>query len=252
MKQSYIYPIHYQDVDADRYLRLYTLENHILTTAGLSADELGCGIHQLLGYNYTWVLAHLNMELKYLPVHSDVIRIETWIESNSHCLSARNFRIWLEQSSRGRETGLIGEVKSVWTVLDLGKREIVNAFEMPMFRDVVDGEVLTMPRAARITPIDTPTHEGTHTVVYSDMDYNGHCNSCKYLEMMLNTRFPEFIRKGRSEGEETPIRVDINYQKEVGLGEQMHILCRETEDDIMYQEKTESGATSCTCRIAKI
>jgi acyl-ACP thioesterase len=121
-----------------------------------------------------------------------------------------------------------------------------------MFHDVVDGEKTEMSRAARVSATDTPTHEGEHTVVYSDLDYNGHCNSCKYLEMMLNTRFPAFLRAARQAGRECPLRLDINYQKEVGEGEQMHICCFETEDDIRYIGKTREGAVSCTCRIAKM
>ena len=44
MKYRYNYIIPYQDVDASRRLRLYTMENYLLNVAGRVADEMGFGI----------------------------------------------------------------------------------------------------------------------------------------------------------------------------------------------------------------
>ena len=47
MKYKYEYEIKYQEVDFNRRLRLYVLENYLLETAGRVADELGFGIKYL-------------------------------------------------------------------------------------------------------------------------------------------------------------------------------------------------------------
>ena len=249
MKYYYDFTVPYQDVDMDRRLRLYTLENYLLGYAAQTADRIGFGIPQLLPYNYTWIITNLNAELDYLPTHNDTIQIETWIESNHHSLSTRNYRLYLTNNG---EHKLIGKVKSVWAVLELTRREIVNPFNMPMFEGCEDGEVLEINRCARIRGINEPTTTGEHTVVYSDMDYNRHCNSCKYLEMMLNTRFPEFIRQAREKGEQTGVKLEITYSKEAQLAETLKILCAETENDTCYQETNSEGLTCCTCRISKL
>ena len=173
-KYNYEYEIKYQEVDAQKKLRLFNLENYLLEVAGLVADELGFGIWTLHPRGLTWILTRLSVELFELPTYCQKVRFETWIESNVHMLSTRDFRIYTGDK-------LIGQCKSVWAVLDMNKREIVNCFDEPIFEGSVDGEVLEMTRV-RMTTIPEPTGIMPHRIVYSDIDYNEHCNSCRYLQ----------------------------------------------------------------------
>ena len=43
MKYNYEYEIKYQEVDGEKKLRLFNLENYLLEVAGTVADELGFG-----------------------------------------------------------------------------------------------------------------------------------------------------------------------------------------------------------------
>lgn len=233
MKYSFEYEIKYQEVDGNRRLRLFNLENYLLEIAGRVADELHYGIASLLPMGLTWILTRLSIEMDELPTHCDHVRFETWIESNAHMLSTRNFRIY----SGDR---LIGRCKSVWAILDLTKREIVNIFDTPMFADAVDGEVMEMPRV-RMTTIPEPTGYASHTIVYSDIDYNGHCNSCRYLQALTDAYLPEYYGKR--------VRLDINYSKEAMLGEMMQIYYLVSEEGVQYQMKNEAGETSCSAKI---
>ena len=151
MKYRHTITVPYQDVDATRRVRLYTMENYLLNIAGKVADAMGFGIPDLLPMNYTWIITHMNMEMLYLPKHGEEMIVETWIERNAHMLSVRDFRIYQAQED-GTER-LIGCAKSVWAVLDLTSREIVNIFDHEMFEGSVDGEMLNMARAPRLKPI---------------------------------------------------------------------------------------------------
>ena len=144
MKYSYEYEIKYQEVDGRKRLRLFNLENYLLEVAGTVADALGFGIAKLHPMGLTWILTRMSIEMSELPTHCEKVRFETWIESNAHMLSTRNFRIYSGER-------LIGQVKSVWAVLDLEKREIVNVFNDPMFEGCVDGEVIEMARVRMTT-----------------------------------------------------------------------------------------------------
>lgn len=234
MKYNYEYEIKYQEVDGEKKLRLFNLENYLLEVAGTVADELGFGIAKLHPRGLTWILTRLSVEMYDLPTHCQKVRFETWIESNAHMLSTRDFRIY----SGDR---LIGQCKSVWAVLDLAKREIVNIFDDPMFENCVDGEVIDMPRV-RMTTIPEPTGVVPHKVVYSDIDYNGHCNSCKYLQAMTDAYLPDYYGK--------KVRLDINYQKEAMLGEELQTLYLVTEDGVQYQQKNQHGETSCSAKVS--
>ena len=233
MKYNYEYEIKYQEVDGEKKLRLFNLENYLLEVAGTVADELGFGIAALHPRGLTWILTRLSVEMYELPTHCEKVRFETWIESNAHMLSTRNFRIYSGDK-------LIGQCKSVWAVLDLAKREIVNIFDDPMFANCVDGEVIDMPRI-RMTTIPEPTGIVPHKVVYSDIDYNGHCNSCRYLQAMTDAYLPDYYGK--------KVRLDINYQKEAMLGEELQTLYLVTEDGVQYQQKNSHGETSCSAKI---
>lgn len=233
MKYSYEYEIKYQEVDVQRKLRLYNLENYLLEVAGTVADSLNFGIARLHPMGLTWILTRMSIEMFELPTHCDRIRIETWIESSAHMLSSRNFRIY-----KGEK--LIGQAKSVWAVLDMEKREIVNIFDHPMFDNSIDGEVIEMARV-RMTTIPEPTGVVPHKVVYSDIDYNGHCNSCRYLQAMTDAYLPDYYGK--------KVRLDINYSKEAMLGETLQTYYLVTADGVQYQQKNEAGETSCSAKI---
>ena len=220
-------------MDAKKKLRLFNLENYILEVAGTVADELGFGIANRHPRGLTWILTRLSVEMYELPTHCQRVRFETWIESNAHMLSTRNFRIYSGDK-------LIGQCKSVWAVLDLEKREIVNIFDDPMFEGCVDGEAIEMARV-RITTIPEPTGCVAHKVSYSDIDYNGHCNSCRYLQAMTDAYLPDYYGK--------KVRLDINYQKEAMLGENLQTLYLVAPDGVQYQLKNAAGETSCSAKI---
>lgn len=240
MKNSYVFEIQPQQVDMYRKLRLYALENYLLNVAGFASNEQGYGIQHLLPYNYTWVIVRLQLEMKYIPTHNESIRVETWIEQNAHMLSTRDFRIYLIDSTSHKER-LIGRATSVWAVLDLDKREIVNAFDKPMFDNTVDGEQINMPKPARLTPIINPTGIVPYTIQYSDCDYNRHCNSCKYLERMLDAYHVNVQNNG--------ISLIINYIKEVKIEEHIQTLFLTSSQSTQYQQIDNDKHILCSCRI---
>ncbi len=239
MKYFYDYDIKYQEVDASQRLRLPNLENYLLEVAGTVADQIGFGIKRLHPERKTWVLTRLTFIVDYLPTYLEHMTIETWIESHAHMISTRDFRIYITDKDGNRRQ--IGECTSQWAVLDMDKREIVNIFDYPIFEGVVDGERLDIPRSARLQPITEPTGVESHVVQYTDVDYNNHCNSCKYFEAMVNAALPDTAGKR--------IRLDINYQHEVRLGEKIDTLYLVLPDGIQYQQKNAKGETSCAAKI---
>lgn len=251
MKYRHTIIVPYQDVDASRRLRLYSMENYLLNVAGKVADEMGIGIPALLPMNYTWIITHANIEMLYLPKHGEQMIVETWIERNAHMLSVRDFRIYQPQADGSEK--LIGCAKTVWAVLSLDTREIVNIFDTPIFDGAVDGEVLNMARAPRMRPINlddletiteaTQAGEILHEIQYSDVDYNRHCNSCKYLEWMVNAVQMDGTH---------PFRLDINYQKELYQGDRMFTRFLKTPQVIQYQQVDENGTTCCSARVSVI
>lgn len=235
MKYSYEYTIRYQDVDETKHLRWVALEEYLLEIAGTVADNLGFGIARLHPMGLTWILTHISVEMTEMPAPNEHIALETWIEQNAHMLSVRNFRIYKIEDGNRR---MIGRCKSVWAVLDMEKREIVNVFDHEMFAGSVDGEVLPMARSSRMSALPEEAHEQPYTIRYSDLDYNRHCNSCKYLQALLDAYRPV-------NNTTRPMRLDIHYAREVHEGMQTTIRYVQDGDITRYQMLTEDGMTSC-------
>ena len=122
------------------------------------------------------------------------------------------------------------------------------------FDGAVDGEVLNMTRAPKMRPIMLDDLEDDsnalrvgevlHEIQYSDVDYNRHCNSCKYLEWMLNAV--------QLADNQRPFRLDINYVKELYQGEQMYTRFVKTAQSTQYQQVDENGTTCCSAKITQI
>ena len=240
MKYFYEHKIKYQEVDGQRKLRLANQENYLLEVAGVMADDLGFGIAKLHPMGLTWILTRLSVEMDEMPTHCEKVTFETWLESNVHMLSTRNYRIY---SGWGEEKRLIWFCKIVWAVLDMQKREIVNCFDLPIFEGSVDGEVLEMTRN-RMTTLPEPTGSVPHKIVYSDIDYNMHCNSCRYLQAMTDAYLPDYYGK--------KMRLDINYSKEVMLGDELMTHYLVSEDSVQYQQRNGAGEICCSAKITVI
>ena len=86
--------------------------------------------------------------------------------------------------------------------------------------------------------------EVLHEIQYSDVDYNRHCNSCKYLEWMVNAQ--------QAYDNQKPFRLDINYVKELYQGDKMWTRFLKTSDAVQYQQVDENGTTCCSAKISQI
>lgn len=262
MKYTYEYTIRYMDVDDTKHLRWVALEEYLLEVAGTVSDDLGYGIGVLHPRDLTWIITHLAVQMSYMPMPQEHIVFETWIEQNAHMLSTRDYRIYLkpQADSSRQEWRLIGECKSVWAVLDMEKREIANIFDDPILKDSVDGEVLPMPRSSRMVALpDAP--RVPYTIRYSDLDYNRHCNSCKYLQAMLDTYLPKSMvawqlgqaagAKNNEQGQEQ-WRLDVHYSREVYAGEQTTIAYQDKDESVRYQLLNAEGLTSCAAALQRV
>lgn len=237
MKYYRDYKINYRDLDDTMHLRLVALEEYLLETAGSVADYLGFGVHALHQRGYTWVVTTFAIEVSSLPTIGDKLHVETWIESLTHGLSVRNFRLFV-----GNEQ--IGQARSVWTVIDLTKRELASIFADPIFDGCVDGEPLPISRAQRVKGLLEGTQQ-PYTIRYSDLDYNKHCNSCKYLQMMLDAARPDLTNFYAGNQR---LRLDIQYLREVHLNEKVTLIFN-TEQNYQYQLLTPDGLLSCSAII---
>ncbi len=237
LKFQYDYPIQYQEVDGARYLRLYTLENYLLNSAGLAADTLGIGSQWLTPQDMTWVLTNITLDIDRLPQANQTLTVETWVEDFAHMLSPRNYALYVDGEKAG-------QVRTVWAVISLLDRTIQNIFDYPEFETIERGEKIAIPRIRYGKPLEEADGTWEHTIEYSDIDYNQHCNSCKYLEFMLNAHQPAFL------GE--PMIVDLKYAKELHKGDEICVNYKMVDEQtIRYEIRAKEDNSLCVSALMK-
>lgn len=182
MKRSYFFHVHYADVGMKLIMKPHILEEIILNSACRAADDDGFGIPDLNRQNKSWVLARFQLDVIEWPALKDDIEIETWVESYRMGFSMRDFRVY-RISGDYRE--LLATSKTAWAIIDLTTRENVNIFDQQIFAEHLDGEILNLKIDVRPDK-NADTEEREYIIQYADIDQNGHCNSARYPQMMLN------------------------------------------------------------------
>ena len=179
-------------VDFTGRLTMGVLGNHLLNCAGFHASERGFGIAEINENHYTWVLSRLAIELEDMPRQYEDFSIHSWIENVYRLFTDRNFELL------NKDGKTIGYARSVWAMISMETRQPADLFTL-------HGESLNHYASDRECPIAKPgrirvTQQepvAEYLTKYSDIDINGHVNSIKYIEHILDL-FPMETFKEKS------------------------------------------------------
>ena len=104
----------------------------------------------------------------------------------------------------------------------------------------LQGEVEMMPSfEPRKVPAPDAEPVLTHKVAYSDIDFNRHVNTMRYIEMMLDVLPIERF------AEERPLRLDINFLKEARYGQTLSVALEERGSQTLVEIRSDAGAALC-------
>ena len=198
------------------------LGNHLLNAADFHSTDRGFGMHYLNTIGRTWVLSRLAVELSEMPQAYDRFSVETWVESAMRYFTNRNFRIL-----GGKEPKVYGYGRSVWAMIDVATRQPVDLLS------VNDGKLAEYVEKDKPCPIEKPSRAKmaddapavrTFVAQYSDIDMNGHVNSVKYIEHVLDLWDTAWFSQH-------PLRrFDIAYVAESRLGDELTLYCEQTDE----------------------
>ena len=206
-------------VDVNGKLTMGVLGNHLLNCAGFHASERGFGIAEVNENHYTWVLSRLAIELEDMPRQYEPFSIDTWVENVYRLFTDRDFALV------NKEGKTIGYARSVWAMISMETRKPADLLNL-------HGGSLTDYVCDRECPIDKPgrikvaTEEPVwvYQTRYSDIDINGHVNSIKYIEHILDL-FPMETFK-----EKQVKRFEMAYVAESYYGDSLSFYKEEKED----------------------
>ena len=165
------------------------LGNHLLNAADFHSNDRGYGMNYLMPRHRTWVLSRLAIEMEEMPKSYDRFFVETWVESAMKYFTSRNFRISGPDSDSGEGEKVYGYGKSVWAMIDTETRQPVDIFSIHdgLIRAYIEDEKpCPMASGSRVKVSAAATLVRSIDTYYSDVDVNGHINSVKYIEHILD------------------------------------------------------------------
>ncbi|MBR1548837.1 MAG: acyl-[Prevotella sp.] len=159
------------------------LGNHMLNAADFHSAARGFGMQYLLGIHRSWVLSRLAIEMNDMPAMYTKFCVETWVESAMRYFTSRNFAVI------GTDGKTYGYGRSIWAMIDTESRQPTDIFAID------NGAINNWIVADKECPIDKGgrvrlSGDGelirTIDTYYNDVDINGHINSVKYIEHVLD------------------------------------------------------------------
>lgn len=217
-------------VDFNGRLTMGVLGNHLLNCAGFHASDRGFGIATLNEDNYTWVLSRLAIELDEMPYQYEDFSIQTWVENVYRLFTDRNFAVVNKDGKK------IGYARSVWAMINLNTRKPADllALHGGSITDYVCDEHCPIEKPSRIK-VTTTEPVAVLTAKYSDIDINGHVNSIRYIEHILDL-FPIDLYKTKHIR-----RFEMAYVAESYYGDELSFFQEEENENEFHIEVKKNG-----------
>lgn len=226
-------------VDFTGRLTLGVLGNHLLNCAGFHATERGFGIAELNEDNYTWVLSRLAIDMDEMPLQYEPFSVQTWVENVYRLFTDRNFAILDKDGHK------IGYARSVWAMISLNTRKPADLLTLHggSIVDYVCDEPCPIEKPSRIK-VQATEPVMSLKAKYSDIDINGHVNSIRYIEHILDLFPMELYHSKRIR------RFEMAYVAESYYGDELSFYLDNEGNDVYAVEVKKNGnETVCRAKV---
>lgn len=169
-------------VDGKGRLRTTTLCNYMLSCAGRHAEARGFGATDSLG----WVLARMALHIDKIPMWRDRFYIETWVRNLYHGFTDRCIRVVDEEGNE------VASILATFALMNLKTRSSVDLngdIGLRLTECMEPDEQISIRRIPSINRLPVADVSFKRRPHYSDIDINGHMNSVRYLDHILD-HFP--------------------------------------------------------------
>lgn len=236
-KSHYNYRVEPQDVDFTLRATIPSLGSAILNTAGVDAHGKGFGVDALNADNHSWVLSRMAVEFDSQPTQYTDYTIATWINEYGRVLSTRNFTL---TDAAGTE---FGRAVTQWAMIDLKSR---SALDLSWVGDAHADAIVDAPsptdKPRKIREVN-PAQTVEHKVVYSDIDFNRHVNTMRYIEMMIDMLPLEMLMQ------EAPVRFDIHFLRECRYGQTLAVGYEQRGRTALFEIRNDAGTAAVRASI---
>ena len=216
--------------------------NHMLNAADFHSSARGFGMKYLMTIKRSWVLSRLAIEMEEMPAQYTKFNVETWVESAMRFFTNRNFRD-VGADENGNEK-IYGYGRSVWAMIDTETRQPTDIFSIDdgaIKNWIVDDKECPIEKGGRVKMSDTAEFVSAIETHYNDVDINGHINSVKYIEHVLDLWSIDWYTEHRLK------RFEIAYVAEAHEGDKLSFYREQTGEGEYCVRIVRSDGTE-TCR----
>lgn len=188
---TYHYSVEPFTEDYCGHLSWGNLGNLILRCASTHAGEHGFGYPQMIKLHHAWVLSRLVIEMEQMPTTGQDFSIETWVDRLYRQFTDRHFSILRPDGTA------YGHATSIWALIDTETRLPADLEALPnggFTSALIPGRPAPIPAMGRLR-LKHPELVLTHQAAYSDLDINGHVNSIRYIELLLDHFTADYLKQ---------------------------------------------------------
>jgi acyl-ACP thioesterase len=221
------YSIPNRDVDFMKRLKLGALFGYIQDISSLHSENIGTGVAHLANdLGVAWVLMRMRADILRAPMLYEEIKLSTWPQPAGKALYDRDFTV-----AAGGE--IIVRGTSVWILMDLKKRELVREHILEYADIEFPAERALAEKLGRIRMPEGARRVFDREIRYTDIDYNGHMNNTKYIDIVMDGIGVDVLR------EYEPASIEVNYSNEIHPGEMLTLYKDDSalvSDGVIYAE----------------
>jgi acyl-ACP thioesterase len=208
--------------DFSQRLFMGHMGNHMLNAADYHSSARGFGMKYLMTIKRSWVLSRLAIEMDEMPKMYTKFNVETWVESAMKYFTSRNFRVV------GEDGKVYGYGRSIWAMIDTETRQPTDIYAIDngaINNWIVTDKECPIDKGGRVKMDDSAQLVATVETKYNDVDINGHINSVKYIEHVLDIWNLDWYRQHSIK------RFEIAYVAEAHQGDTLSFYMSQTDEN---------------------
>ena len=218
------------------------LGNQMLNAADFHSTDRGFGMKYLMTIQRSWVLSRLAIEMDEMPAQYEHFTIETWVESAMRFFTSRSFCV-------GK---IYGYGRSIWAMIDTESRQPCDIYSIDngaIKEWIVDDKPCPVEKGGRVKMEQNAELVKAIDICYNDIDINGHVNSIKYIEHVLDLWDIAWYREHRLK------RFEIAYVAEAHQGDQLSFYREQTAENeycvrlVKTSHESLDAVEVCRCKL---
>ena len=210
--------------------------NYLIHVASSHAAERGFGFNDMSERHTAWVLSRLAIEMIEYPAMSEPITLYTWVDEVGRLFTSRCFEL---VDGNGKT---FGYARSIWAAIYVETRR-TTLLDIARLSAYVTDRPCPIEKPGKSAAVENETEGVPYFIKYSDLDINGHLNSIKYMEHLLDLFDLDLFKTKDIK------RFEIAYQSEGKYGMKLMLYKREADNGKYDMAICNEGKAICRAAV---